>query len=52
MNTHLDADSGTTPFSPHLVKGPRLDWLDTLRIALITLVVAHHCAQAYGPADW
>lgn len=32
--------------------GPRLDWLDNLRVALMVLVVAHHAAQAYGPADW
>lgn len=31
---------------------PRLDWLDNVRIALIALVVVHHAAQAYGPADW
>ncbi|MFI1733711.1 hypothetical protein ACH40E_31750 [Streptomyces acidicola] len=30
----------------------RLDWLDNLRIALTVLVVIHHAAQPYGPADW
>ncbi|MFE3856765.1 acyltransferase [Streptomyces griseorubiginosus] len=30
----------------------RLAWLDNLRIALTALVVIHHAAQAYGPADW
>ncbi|WP_078884650.1 acyltransferase family protein [Streptomyces sp. CCM_MD2014] len=30
----------------------RLAWLDNLRIALTVLVVVHHAAQAYGPADW
>lgn len=27
---------------------PRLYWIDTLRIALIILVLAHHCAITYG----
>ncbi|MFB9839762.1 acyltransferase family protein [Actinoallomurus acaciae] len=31
---------------------PRLAWLDNLRVALTVLVVLHHAAQAYGPADW
>ncbi|MGC5396796.1 acyltransferase family protein [Streptomyces sp. DT20] len=52
MDTRLDAGTGTTPVSPQPAKDPRLDWLDTLRIALTILVVAHHSAQAYGPADW
>lgn len=30
----------------------RLAWLDNLRIALTVLVVVHHAAQPYGPADW
>ncbi|WP_203601789.1 acyltransferase family protein [Streptomyces sp. SID9727] len=30
----------------------RLGWLDNLRVALTVLVVAHHAAQPYGPADW
>ncbi|MEV7090448.1 acyltransferase [Streptomyces sp. NPDC093085] len=30
----------------------RLAWLDTLRIVLTVLVVVHHAAQPYGPADW
>ncbi|WP_328770072.1 acyltransferase family protein [Streptomyces sp. NBC_00286] len=30
----------------------RLAWLDNLRIALTILVVVHHAAQPYGPADW
>ena len=30
----------------------RLAYLDNLRVALTVLVVAHHAAQAYGPADW
>ncbi|MCI3240609.1 MULTISPECIES: acyltransferase family protein [Streptomyces] len=30
----------------------RLAWLDNLRIALTVLVVLHHAAQPYGPADW
>ncbi|CAL9528793.1 acyltransferase family protein [Streptomyces sp. enrichment culture] len=32
--------------------GRRLDWLDNLRIVLTVLVVVHHAAQPYGPADW
>ncbi|MGW0762923.1 acyltransferase family protein [Streptomyces sp. NPDC002814] len=32
--------------------GHRLAWLDNLRIALTVLVVVHHAAQPYGPADW
>ncbi|UCH63935.1 MAG: acyltransferase family protein [Fidelibacterota bacterium] len=33
---------------------PRLYYIDNLRIALISLVVAHHAAQPYGPTggDW
>lgn len=50
MNTRLD--TGSSPVAAESVKGPRLDWLDSLRIALVVLVVAHHAAQAYGPADW
>lgn len=30
----------------------RLAWLDNLRITLTVLVVLHHAAQPYGPADW
>lgn len=30
----------------------RLDWLDNLRVVLTVLVVVHHAAQPYGPADW
>ncbi|MFG2594442.1 acyltransferase family protein [Streptomyces sp. NPDC048462] len=44
--------AGTAPISARPAPDPRLGWLDTLRIALIVMVVAHHCAQAYGPADW
>ncbi|MGP4090007.1 acyltransferase family protein [Streptomyces sp. KR55] len=29
----------------------RLAWLDNLRLALTVLVVVHHAAQSYGPAD-
>lgn len=29
-----------------------LHYLDNLRVAMILLVVIHHAAQAYGPADW
>ncbi|MEU9456706.1 acyltransferase [Streptomyces sp. NPDC048277] len=30
----------------------RLAWLDNLRVVLTVLVVLHHAAQPYGPADW
>jgi len=29
-----------------------LHYLDNLRVAMILMVVIHHAAQAYGPADW
>lgn len=29
-----------------------LYYLDNLRVAMVLLVVIHHAAQAYGPADW
>ncbi|MFF2326751.1 MULTISPECIES: acyltransferase [unclassified Streptomyces] len=40
----------TPPSAPHRPR--RLDWLDNLRITLTVLVVVHHAAQPYGPADW
>ncbi|WP_234383332.1 acyltransferase family protein [Streptomyces dysideae] len=43
-------DSGTQPDA--VLRARRLDWLDNLRIALTVLVVVHHAAQPYGPADW
>lgn len=27
---------------------PRLSWIDTVRVAVTTLVIAHHCAVTYG----
>ncbi len=30
----------------------RLHYLDSIRIALSVLVILHHAAQPYGPADW
>ncbi|WP_371602455.1 acyltransferase [Streptomyces sp. NBC_01220] len=48
METCL-SESSVSP--PH-AGDSRLCWLDNLRIALIVVVVAHHAAQAYGPADW
>ncbi|WP_460854989.1 acyltransferase family protein [Nocardiopsis coralliicola] len=30
----------------------RLHYIDSIRIALSALVILHHAAQAYGPADW
>src|SRR5687768_1267247 len=32
----------------------RLDYIDTLRVLLTILVIAHHAGQAYGPTggDW
>ncbi|MFF1925940.1 acyltransferase family protein [Streptomyces sp. NPDC058221] len=50
MNTRLDA--GSPPALTEPAGRARLDWLDSLRVALVVLVVAHHAAQAYGPADW
>ncbi|MFF0680592.1 acyltransferase [Streptomyces tendae] len=37
----------TSPLRNH-----RLEWVDNLRVALTVLVVLHHAAQPYGPADW
>ncbi|TCC00366.1 acyltransferase [Micromonospora zingiberis] len=31
---------------------PHLHYLDNLRVAMILMVVIHHAAQPYGPADW
>ncbi|RIV37431.1 acyltransferase family protein [Micromonospora radicis] len=31
---------------------PHLHYLDNLRVAMILMVVVHHAAQPYGPADW
>lgn len=31
---------------------PHLYYLDNLRVTMILIVVIHHAAQAYGPADW
>ncbi|GLY86835.1 acyltransferase family protein [Actinoallomurus iriomotensis] len=42
----------STEAPPRSAVRPRLDWLDNLRVALTVLVVLHHAAQAYGPADW
>ncbi|MFF2728941.1 acyltransferase family protein [Streptomyces sp. NPDC058008] len=47
----LRSGTATPPPSPR-PSGRRLDWLDNLRIALTVLVVLHHAAQPYGPADW
>ncbi|WJV45644.1 acyltransferase family protein [Streptomyces flavofungini] len=50
MHTASGSDAPSqqsTPRSP-----TRLDWLDNLRVALTVLVVIHHAAQPYGPADW
>lgn len=44
------SESGTQPAAVRRAR--RLDWLDNLRIALTVLVVVHHAAQPYGPADW
>ncbi|MFI6438411.1 acyltransferase [Streptomyces sp. NPDC050759] len=45
-------DSGAPPPTTHPTGRLRWGWLDNLRIALTVLVVVHHAAQAYGPADW
>jgi peptidoglycan/LPS O-acetylase OafA/YrhL len=34
---------------PSLMPAHRLFYLDTLRIVLTILVIAHHVGQAYGP---
>lgn len=34
------------------VSPDRLHYLDSIRIALSVLVILHHAAQPYGPADW
>lgn len=49
MNTPSRLRSAPLPTS---AVSPRLAWLDNLRIALTVLVVVHHAAQPYGPADW
>ncbi|MFJ7237851.1 acyltransferase [Streptomyces olivaceus] len=46
------APPSTPPSSSGPPGGRRLDWLDNLRVALTVLVVLHHAAQPYGPADW
>jgi len=33
-------------------RAQHLHYLDNLRIVMILMVVIHHAAQAYGPADW
>ncbi|QKV67623.1 acyltransferase family protein [Streptomyces harbinensis] len=51
----LTRPTPATPTRPPLEPSAprrRTAYLDNLRIALIMLVVAHHAAQAYGPADW
>ncbi|MEV8115856.1 acyltransferase family protein [Streptomyces xiamenensis] len=51
--TIRQTSSGRNPQPPgEHPPGRRTAYLDNLRIALIMLVVAHHAAQAYGPADW
>ncbi|MBR8641378.1 acyltransferase [Streptomyces tuirus] len=48
-------DTATLTAPVHTAPAPprtRLDWLDNLRVALTVLVVVHHAAQPYGPADW
>ena len=30
----------------------RLGWVDTVRVGLTVLVIAHHAGQAYGPGGW
>ncbi|MEU6379340.1 acyltransferase [Streptomyces sp. NPDC046909] len=47
-------DTPSLPLRPRTssLASSRLVWLDNLRIALTVLVVVHHAAQAYGPADW
>jgi len=42
-------DSGGDGGSSAAVRPSRLDYADNLRVALISLVIAHHVGQAYGP---
>ncbi|PMR59549.1 acyltransferase [Verrucosispora sp. ts21] len=37
---------------PPAPRTQHLHHLDNLRVAMILMVVIHHAAQAYGPADW
>ncbi|MEU5554465.1 acyltransferase family protein [Micromonospora sp. NPDC047793] len=42
----ISVDKPPAPRTQHL------HYLDNLRVAMILMVVIHHAAQAYGPADW
>lgn len=46
MNTEIR--SATAPSGARPTGRPRLHWIDTVRIALTVLVLAHHCAVTYG----
>ncbi|MCN0177169.1 acyltransferase family protein [Salinispora arenicola] len=37
---------------PPAPRTQHLYYLDNLRVVMVLLVVIHHAAQAYGPADW
>ncbi|NKY55593.1 acyltransferase family protein [Nocardia flavorosea] len=44
--------TGTVPVPEVGAPPERLHYLDSIRIALSVLVILHHAAQPYGPADW
>ena len=46
MNT--DTRAAAAPDAARPSSRPRLHWIDTVRIALTVLVLAHHCAVTYG----
>ncbi|MFC7619668.1 acyltransferase family protein [Microlunatus sp. GCM10028923] len=46
MNTEIRAAAAADTARPS--GRPRLHWIDTVRIALTILVLAHHCAVTYG----
>jgi hypothetical protein len=47
--TRRVSQTSTGATAPASARSKRLDYLDALKVALITLVVAHHPGQPYGP---
>ncbi|GAB3746336.1 acyltransferase family protein [Microlunatus parietis] len=45
---NLDTRAAPAPDAARPSGRPRLYWIDTVRIALTVLVLAHHCAVTYG----